>query len=140
MSSSTSTVDINIPRFNQAVVAALTALAFVVQSPLLVTVTFLVLVVSWVGGPRIAPLTQLYVRLVRPRLDPDGPREFEPAAPPRFAQQVGSLFLGTGSVLLAAGQPAAGWSRVRVVTALSTLAAATRICVGCILYRRVAAR
>lgn len=140
MTESISTVDVNIPRFNQAMVAALTGVAFVIQSSALVAVTFLLLVVSWAGGPRLAPLTQLYVRAVRPRLDPRGPTEFEPAAPPRFAQQVGSLFLGAATISLAAGWEALGWGLVLVVTALAALAATTRICVGCIVYDKVVAR
>jgi hypothetical protein len=134
------TVDVNVPRFNQAAVALLTALGFVFQQPWLVVLTFAILAVSWTAGPSVAPLTQLYIRVVRPRLQPEGPGEFEPAAPPRFAQLVGAIVLGAASFALVAGWETLGWALTLVVTALATLAAATRICVGCILYERAVVR
>ena len=137
--SETTMVDVNVPRFNQGVIAAITAVAFLIDSPILVAVSFLLLAVSWAVGPRFAPLTRLYVDLVRPRFQPDGPTEFEPAAPPRFAQLIGSVFLGAGTFALAAGATTLGWVLTLIVTALAGLAATTRICVGCILYERVVA-
>lgn len=133
-------VDVNVPRFNQAIVAALTATAFVVQQPLLVALTFVILSSSAIGGPKIAPLTQLYIRIIRPRLQPGGPTEFEPSEPPRFAQLVGTVFLATATVALWSGLEVLGWSLAIVVTALAALAASTRICVGCILYERTIGR
>ncbi len=138
--STESTVDVNVPRFNQAGVAFLTALGFVLQQPWLVVVTFAILAVSWTAGPTVAPLTQLYVRIVRPRIQPQGPVEFEPAAPPRFAQLIGVIMLGVASFALVAGWETFGWASTLVVTALAALAAATRICIGCILYERAVTR
>ncbi len=135
-----STVDVNVPRFNQAVVAALTAVGFVLQQPWLVVVTFAIIAISWSAGPAAAPLTQLYVRVIRPRIQPGGPTEFEPAAPPRFAQLIGAALLGLASFSLVAGWEAAGWTLTLIVTALAALAATTRICVGCMLYERAATR
>ncbi|MGH8874750.1 MAG: DUF4395 domain-containing protein, partial [Acidimicrobiia bacterium] len=88
-------VDVNIPRFNQAMVAGLTGLAFVLQWPWLVAIVFLVLAATRFMGPRAALFTLVYLRWVRPRLD--GPREFEEAAPPRFAQLLGTIFLGAAT-------------------------------------------
>ena len=136
----TPTVDVNVPRFNQALVAVLTALGFFADAPWLVAVTFGVLALSWIGGPSVAPFTRLYVGLVRPRIQPRGPTEFEPAAPPRFAQMLGTTFLGAATLALYAGQEALGWGLALVVTALAALAAAARICVGCILYERTVGR
>lgn len=134
------TVDINIPRFNQAMVAALTAVAFLGQWEWLVGLTFVVLALTRLGGPRLGLFTQLWVRLLRPRFQPDGPAEVEPAAPPRFAQTLGALFLGAASLALWAGAPVVGWTLTLVVTALAALAATTRICVGCIVYERTVGR
>lgn len=134
------TVDVNVPRFNQAVVALLTAVGFVFGQPWLVVATFAILAVSWTAGPTVAPLTQLYVRVVRPRLQPEGPIEFEPAGPHRFAQLVGAIILGVASFALVAGWETFGWASTLVVTALAALGAATRICVGCILYERAVVR
>lgn len=133
-------VDVNVPRFNQAVVALATAVAFVADLPVLVWMTFLVLALSWLGGPTFAPLSRLYSAVVRPMLQPDGATEFEPAGPPRFAQLIGALFLGVATFALALGLDAAGWGLTLVVTVLAGLAATTRICVGCIVYERVVAR
>ena len=135
----TTMVDVNVPRFNQAVVAVLTALAFLLDAPWMVAITAGILAVSYVGGATFAVFTQLYVRALRPRLDPDGPSELEPAAPPRFAQLVGALFLIAASVAFSVGLTAAGWSLTLVVTALAALAATTRICVGCLLYEKAIA-
>ncbi len=129
-------VDVNIPRFNQALVALLTGAAFVFDLPAVVAVTFAVLAVSWLAGPSVAPFTRLYVAFVRPHLQPDGPTEFEPAAPPRFSQMLGALFLGAATVALYFGASALGWTLTLAVTALAALAAAARICVGCIVYER----
>lgn len=138
--SATPMVDVNVPRFNQALVAVLTAAAFVLDAPALVAGTFLVLAVSWMGGPSLAPFTRLYVAFVRPRIDPDGPREFEPADPPRFSQLLGALFLGASTIALYAGATTVGWALALVVTALAGLAALARICVGCLLYERTIGR
>lgn len=133
-------VDVNVPRFNQALVALLTGAAFVFDLPALVAVTFAVLAISWLGGPSVAPFTKIYVGLVRPRFQPDGPAEFEPAAPPRFSQMLGALFLGAATVALYSGVSAVGWTLVLIVTALAALAAAARICVGCIVYEKAIVR
>ncbi|MDH3517788.1 MAG: DUF4395 domain-containing protein [Acidimicrobiia bacterium] len=134
------TVDVNVPRFNQAVVAVVTAVAFVFQMPALVGLMFVVLAISRLGGPRWAPLTRFYVTVVRPRIQPAGPREFEAAAPPRFAQLLGALFLGGGYACLLAGWSAVGWVLTLTVTALASLAASARICVGCLIYERAVVR
>lgn len=133
-------VDVNVPRFNQALVALLTAVAFVLDLRVLVLATFAALAVSWLGGPTVAPFTRIYVGLVRPRIQPDGPTEFETAAPPRFSQMLGALFLGAASVALYTGAAAVGWALTLIVTSLAALAAAARICVGCILYERTIGR
>ena len=50
------------------------------------------------------------------------------------------MILGVASFALVAGWETLGWALTLVVTALATLAAATRICVGCILYERTVVR
>lgn len=132
-------IDVNVPRFNQSVVAVLTAAAFLARLPWLVAVVAALLAVSVLGGPRWAPLTRLYVGVIRPRRRGAGPVELEPAAPPRFAQTLGALVLGVATAAFVAGAGVLGWALTLVVTTLATLAATTRICVGCILYRRLVA-
>ncbi len=132
------TVDVNVPRFNQGTIAVLTGIAFVLQLEWLVAVSFAILAFSWLVGPRFAPLTQLYVRAIRPLIGP--PTEFEPIAPPRFAQLIGSIFLGAATVSFALELGVLGWVLSLIVTALAALAAVTRICVGCIIYEKAIAR
>jgi hypothetical protein len=131
-------IDVNLPRVNQGMVALLTGVAFVVQAPGLVGLALLSVAVTRFAGHRYGPWSQIYLRLVQPRLH--HPLETEWAAPPRFSQTLAVMFLGLGSTLLALGYTTAGWAVTLVVTALATLAAAARICVGCIVYHRVAAR
>ncbi len=131
-------VDVNVPRFNQACVAALTGLAFVLQWWPLVVITAAILAVTRFAGPRYGVFTQIYVRLIRPNLDSE--IETEAAAPPRFAQLVGTLVLGAASVAFIAGWMSVGWVLTLIVTALAALAAATKVCVGCIVYERAVPR
>lgn len=128
-------VDVNVPRFNQALVAVLTATAFVLQVWQLVAVVFVILAVTRTAGPQFGLFTQLYVRVVRPRRGQD--IETEWSAPPLFAQLLGVIFLGTATVLFIVGLTTAGWTVTLMVTALATLAASARICVGCMLYEQI---
>jgi len=125
-------VDVNVPRFNQSMVAVLVAVAFLIQAPLLVAITALILAVTRFGGARWGLFTQVYIRWVRPRLA--GPVETEPAAPPRFAQLLGVMFLALAAGLFAIGWSVVAWTVALGVFALALLAATTRVCVGCLLY------
>ena len=130
-------VDVNVPRFNQGMVAALVGTAFAAQFPILVGMTALVLAATRFGGPDWGLFTQAYLRGIRPRLA--GPVETEPAAPPRFAQTLGVAFLTAASGLFIVGLTVAGWVVSLGVFALALLAATTRICVGCLIYERAVA-
>lgn len=130
-------VDVNVPRFNQALVAGLTAVAFAFQIWPLVAVVSLILAVTRFAGPQYGLFTQLYVRFVRPRLSKE--IETEWSDPPRFAQLLGVIFLGIATALFIVGLSTAGWVVTLMVTALATLAATARICVGCILYEQIQA-
>lgn len=127
-------IDVNLPRFNQGCVAVLTGLAFVLQWWPLVAITAAIVAITRFGGHRVGLFSQVYLRLVKPRLA--GPIETEWAAPPRFSQTLAVIFLGGATVLLAAGLTAIGWAITLMVTVLATLSAAARICVGCIVYQR----
>jgi hypothetical protein len=128
-------VDVNVPRFNQFCVAVLTGLAFVVGFWQLVPVVAVILGLTRFGGPQVGLFTQIYLRLIRPRRT--APVETEPVAPPRFAQLIGFIFLTVGSLAFVAGFDVVGWVVTLIVTALATLAAATKICVGCMLYEQM---
>lgn len=130
-------IDAAIPRFSQACVAALTGAGFVLGWWPIVPMVAIVLAVGSAAGPRFALFTQVYTRLLGPLRS--APVEMEPAAAPRFAQMMGAVVLGGASVLFLVGLTTAGWVATLAVTALSTLAATTRICVGCRIYERTVA-
>ena len=131
-------VDVNVPRFNQACVAVLTGIAFVVQWWPLVAIVAVVLAVTRFVGSRAGLFTQVYLRFVKPRVR--GTVDTEPAGPPRFAQLLGVIFLAVATALFISGFAMIGWAVTLIVTALATLAAATRICVGCIIYDKATAQ
>ena len=130
-------VDVNVPRFNQLCVAVLTGLAFVVQAWPLVAIVAVILALTRFGGPQWGLFTQIYLKAVRPRMQ--GEVETEPAAPPRFAQLLGVVFLTLATAAFLLGLPVLGWALTLMVTALAAIAAATKICVGCLIYEKATA-
>lgn len=127
-------VDVNVPRFNQACVAASTAAAFVADVWQIVPIVAVVLALNRFAGPRYGLFTQLFVRFIRPRLT--SPIVTEPADPPRFAQLLGIVFLAGATLAFVLGVHPVGWVVTLIVTALAALAATTHICVGCMIYER----
>lgn len=78
------------------------------------------------------PLALLFSSLVRPRLAP--PRDWEDAKPPRFAQGVGLVVVGSGLLLHLIGVP---WALVVAGSAAflaAFLNATIGFCLGCELY------
>jgi hypothetical protein len=118
-------IDSRLPRFSQALQAAVLAIAFLVDARLVVPVMALILGAAVVGGPRWNALAYLYRALPIP------PGELEPAAPARFAQTLGTVFLALGTIGLFAAQPESlpwwflGWGPALAVAVLAGLAAAT---------------
>jgi len=128
-------IDARAPRFNQAVVG-LVSLAGVLSGwwPLFGLVA-LQLLLSLQLGRRWCLACLFYFELVQPRLG-EGP--LEDSRPVRFANQVGLAFLTAATL---AG--ALGWSTVALVlgglvAALALLAAATGLCVGCLMFKGLA--
>jgi hypothetical protein len=129
-------IDVRGPRFGAAITTVVLAVALIVQGPVgiaLVAVQWLVFAVSTVFGLAWSPYGNLF-RWVKRRFDLGAPPEVEAEGPPRFAQACGLAVATVALVLLALGATTAGWVAVAVVLALSTLLAATGICVGCELY------
>lgn len=133
-------VDPRQPRFGQAVTGLALAIAFVLELRAAIPALAVVLAgASLLGAP--GNLYAWAFRALRPMLNP--PAELEDAAPPRFANTLGFLFLAAASVFLLSGVPALAWGLALLVSGLALLAAATGLCVGCELYviaRRALAR
>ena len=127
-------IDSHLPRFSQAVQAVVLAVAFLIDLEIVVPILGLVLLAAVLGGPRWNLLGYLYRALPIPRGEP------EPAAPPRFAQTVGTIFLALGTLGLyttdldTTSRLVLGWGPALVVALLSALAATTGFCLGCEIY------
>lgn len=131
-------VDPNIPRFNQSLVAVVSALAFVTGGWYVVPLLAVVMAAGSLLGIRAMLFGQIYLRVVRPVLRIGPARELEPAAPPRFAQTMGAGVLAVATVAFVAGASAVGWALTLVVCALALLGAVTKLCVGCEIYMAIA--
>jgi hypothetical protein len=96
-------------------------------------------VTAW--NPRLGPYALLYRALVLPRLGP--PAEREPAAPVRFAQLVGFVFLAVASIAYLSGVTALGVVFAAFGLLAAFLNAAFGLCLGCEAYlamRRMSTR
>jgi len=119
-------IDSAIPRFSQAIQAVLLALAFLVEARWLVPALGLVLLAAVAGGPRWNLLGRIYRGLNLPSSEP------EPAAPPRFAQLLGTIFLAVATAGLFVADTGTrpywliGWGAALIVAALAAIAATTR--------------
>ena len=92
-------------------------------------------------GVAQTPHAWLFRSFVRPRLAP--PREWEDAAPPRFAQAVGLVFAAVGLAGFLAGATVVGLVATGFALVAALLNAVFGLCLGCELYligRRVTAR
>lgn len=118
-------IDSHLPRFSQGIQALVLAVAFLLDLRWVVVAVGAVLVAAVLGGPKWNLLAYLYRALPIPRGEP------EPAAPPRFAQTLGAVFLTAGSVALYGARPETtpwwvlGWGPALAVALLSALAATT---------------
>jgi hypothetical protein len=125
-------IDSRAPRFNQAVVGVLAALAVATGWWWLLALLAAQLVVGLAFGRRFCLPCLAYFELVQP-LAGEGP--LEDARPPRFANMVGVVFLGGAAVAYAAGYGAMGIVLGALVAALALLASTTGFCTGCEAYK-----
>lgn len=115
-----------------ALTILLLALAFVLNSWLLVAIVALCQLAGALGLP-FAPYRLAYQRIIRPaglaqpRVIADNPE------PHHFAMLLGSIFNGVGAALLASGS-GAGWIPVFIVLALANLQFWLDFCLGCWMY------
>ena len=124
------------PRFGAAVTAVLLVVVLLLGSgPAAVAVLALVAALFAVGVARgvQGSIQGLVFRAwVRPRLS--APAELEDPRPPRFAQLVGLVVVGTGLLLAALGVPAAVPVAAAVALVAAFLNAVFGFCLGCEMY------
>jgi hypothetical protein len=125
-------VDSRAPHFNQAVVGSLAALAVATGRWWLLAALAVQLLAGLTLGRRWCLPCLVYFELVQPFAG-EGP--LEDARPPRFANAVGTVFLGSAAVAYAAGAPVLGAVLGVIVAALALLAATTGLCAGCEAYK-----
>jgi hypothetical protein len=132
-------VDSQVPRGKAAFHTLLLVAAFLIDQPfppagkVIVALTALAMTISVIAGPRWSLFGRLFQQVVRPALHLD-PGTIESAAPHRFAETVGAVFLlaATGAFLL--GLATVGWALSLLVAALAALNWLAGFCVGCQMY------
>jgi hypothetical protein len=139
ISSQTSTqdvprVDTHQGKFTQGSTVLLTALAFLLNLPILVLITTILM--AWAAlSPAANPYRWLYQHLVvpsgllKPRVVEDDP------SPHRFAQSVGAVFLLAASIaFFLAHATVLGWVLDLIVFILAGINLTTGFCAGCFVY------
>ena len=121
-------IDSRAPRFNQAVVGLLSALAVVTGWWWLLALLALQLAVGLTLGRRYCLPCLAYFELVQPRF---GEGLLEDARPPRFANMVGVAFLTAAASPISPERATLGTVLGALVAALALLASATGFCAGC---------
>jgi hypothetical protein len=128
----TDVIDARAPRTNQAIVGTLSLVAAVTGWWPILGVLAGQLAIGLVFGRRYCLPCLLYFEVIQPRIG-EGP--IEDSRPPRFANVVGAVFLGSATLAYLVGLPLLGLALGIVVAALALLAAITGLCVGCEIYR-----
>lgn len=131
----TDVIDARAPRFNQATIAVVSAVALLTGWWWLFALLALQLIGGLTFGRRWCLPCVLYFEVVQPRF---GEGTVEDARPPRFANKVGVVFLSAATLAYLVGLPAAGAVLGGIVGLLALLAATTGLCVGCELYKLLA--
>ena len=129
-------VDPRGPRFGAAVTTVVLAAALVLigstAGTVLIAWQTLVFALGALVGLHAQPYGVVFRRVIRPRLAP--PAELEDAAPPRFAQAVGLVFLVVALVAALAGVTVVATVAVAFALAAAFLNAAFGFCLGCEMY------
>jgi hypothetical protein len=125
-------IDSRAPRFNQATIGVLSALAVATGWWWLLGILATQLAVGLTLGRRFCLPCLAYFEVVQPRFG-EGP--LEDARPPRFANFVGAIFLTAATASFAAGLSVPGEALGALVASLALIAALTGFCTGCETYK-----
>lgn len=119
-------------RFAAAVTTVVLAAVVLTGNGWLLAAQTAVFAAGALAGPKASPYSWVFARLVRPRLG--APRHLEDAAPPRFAQALGSVFGLVALLGLLAGLGVLFYVAVAAALAAAFLNAAFGFCLGCEIY------
>lgn len=125
-------IDSRAPRFNQAVVGVLAAVAVLTGWWWILGLLALQLAIGLTLGRRFCLPCLAYFELVQPVL---GEGRLEDSRPPRFANIVGAVFLSAATIAFALGVDVAGTVLGSLVALLALLASVTGLCAGCEAYK-----
>jgi hypothetical protein len=127
-------VDTNLGKFSQGCTVLLTALAFIVNQPVIVLIAAIIMALS-AFVPVVSPYRLLYrgiivpLGLLKPRVVEDDP------APHRFAQGVGTVFLFASSIVFFFTHATVlGWTLDLIVLVLAAINLTVGFCAGCFVY------
>ena len=125
-------IDSRGPRTNQAVIGTLALVAVLTGWWPLLAILALQLAIGLTLGRRYCLPCLAYFELIQPRFG-EGP--LEDSRPPRAANVVGLVVLGSAAFAYALGAPVVGIVLGLLVAALALLAAITGFCTGCEAYK-----
>ena len=128
----TDVIDSRAPRFNQAVVGVLSAVAVAAGWWWILALLAAQLAIGLTFGRRFCLPCLAYFELLQPRFG-EGP--LEDARPPRVANMVGVAVLGAAAVSYAAGAAAVGAALGMLCAVLALVAAVSGFCTGCEAYK-----
>jgi Domain of unknown function (DUF4395) len=128
-------IDARAPRVMQGTIAVLALVAFLTGWWPLLALLAGQLAVGLTLGRRWCVPCAFYFEVLQPRFG-EGP--IEDSRPPRFANTIGVMVLGSASVLHGLGFHPVGWALGMLVAGLALLSATTGFCVGCESYKLIA--
>ncbi len=131
----TDVIDSYAPRTNQTIVGLISLLAVATGWWPLLWIVSAQLAIGLTFGRRYCLACLAYFELIQPRIG-EGP--IEDSRPPRFANIVGTVFLGASTLAYGLGAMTLGAALGLIVAALALLAATTGLCVGCEMYKLIA--
>jgi Domain of unknown function (DUF4395)/Glutaredoxin-like domain (DUF836) len=129
-------IDSRAPRFNQLVVATGSLIAVLTGFWPILGLLGAQLAVSVLFGRKYCLPCVFYFEVVQPRF---GEGELEDSRAPRFANIIGAVFLLSAATFWAFGFPLVGAVLGSIVAGLAGLAVSTGLCVGCEVYKVLAA-
>ena len=126
-------LDHSVLKFNQASIITLTLLGFILNQPILPLFVAAVLIAGSLNRD-FALFKLTYKHVIKPlNLLKPNPVEDIPA-PHEFAQLLGGVVLGIGSLLLSTGFPLFGWIFAWIVIALAAVNLLFGFCAGCFVF------